>query len=77
MPVPDSLYNYTGTGLVTATQLLYIMRVFVQSDGTCKVGLINGFKLAFQPSDTGLKKEVREMLPVVVFKESFLIRETQ
>ncbi|KAJ4756571.1 RING/U-box superfamily protein [Rhynchospora pubera] len=30
-----------------------------------------------RPSDMGLKKEVREMLPVVVFKESFLIRETQ
>ncbi|KAJ0960810.1 hypothetical protein J5N97_001311 [Dioscorea zingiberensis] len=28
-------------------------------------------------SETGIKKEVREMLPVVVFKESFLIRETQ
>ncbi|OAY71646.1 RING-H2 finger protein ATL7 [Ananas comosus] len=26
---------------------------------------------------TGIKKEVREMLPVIVFKESFLIRETQ
>ncbi|KAJ3675501.1 hypothetical protein LUZ60_004543 [Juncus effusus] len=30
-----------------------------------------------RPSESGLKKEVREMLPVVVFKESFLIRETQ
>ncbi|KMZ72577.1 RING finger family protein [Zostera marina] len=28
-------------------------------------------------SEPGLKKEVREMLPVVVFNESFLIRETQ
>lgn len=28
-------------------------------------------------SRCGIKKEVREMLPVVVFKESFLIRETQ
>uniref|UniRef100_A0A1D1YC74 RING-type E3 ubiquitin transferase n=2 Tax=Anthurium amnicola TaxID=1678845 RepID=A0A1D1YC74_9ARAE len=28
-------------------------------------------------SESGIKKEVREMLPVVVFKESFLIRETQ
>ncbi|ONK77378.1 uncharacterized protein A4U43_C02F5900 [Asparagus officinalis] len=28
-------------------------------------------------SNCGIKKEVREMLPVVVFKESFLIRETQ
>uniref|UniRef100_A0ACD5YUF7 Uncharacterized protein n=1 Tax=Avena sativa TaxID=4498 RepID=A0ACD5YUF7_AVESA len=27
--------------------------------------------------ECGIKKEVREMLPVVVFKESFLIRETQ
>ncbi|WOL04105.1 hypothetical protein Cni_G12826 [Canna indica] len=27
--------------------------------------------------ESGIKKEVREMLPVVVFKESFLIRETQ
>lgn len=27
--------------------------------------------------DCGLKKEMREMLPVVIFKESFLIRETQ
>ncbi|KAL6899764.1 hypothetical protein ACP4OV_006422 [Aristida adscensionis] len=27
--------------------------------------------------ECGLKKEVREMLPVVIFKESFLIRETQ
>lgn len=27
-------------------------------------------------SESGIKKEVREMLPVVVFKESFLIRET-
>ncbi|XP_072953230.1 RING-H2 finger protein ATL58-like [Typha angustifolia] len=30
-----------------------------------------------RPSESGIKKEVREMLPVVVFKESFLIRETQ
>ncbi|XP_020107628.1 RING-H2 finger protein ATL58-like [Ananas comosus] len=30
-----------------------------------------------RPSETGIKKEVREMLPVIVFKESFLIRETQ
>lgn len=30
-----------------------------------------------QSSEAGIKKEVREMLPVVVFKESFLIRETQ
>ncbi|CAA7396507.1 unnamed protein product [Spirodela intermedia] len=28
-------------------------------------------------SESGIKKEVREMLPVVIFKESFLIRETQ
>ncbi|XP_062219331.1 RING-H2 finger protein ATL58-like [Phragmites australis] len=28
-------------------------------------------------SQCGLKKEMREMLPVVIFKESFLIRETQ
>ncbi|KAM0940214.1 putative transcription factor C2H2 family [Dioscorea sansibarensis] len=28
-------------------------------------------------SESGIKKEVREMLPIVVFKESFLIRETQ
>ncbi|XP_010912670.1 RING-H2 finger protein ATL58 [Elaeis guineensis] len=28
-------------------------------------------------SESGLKKEVREMLPVVIFKASFLIRETQ
>lgn len=28
-------------------------------------------------SGCGIKKEVREMLPVLVFKESFLIRETQ
>ncbi|CAN6232070.1 unnamed protein product [Urochloa humidicola] len=27
--------------------------------------------------ECGLKKEMREMLPVVIFKESFLIRETQ
>ncbi|XP_074571028.1 RING-H2 finger protein ATL58-like [Curcuma longa] len=27
--------------------------------------------------ESGIKKELREMLPVVVFKESFLIRETQ
>lgn len=31
--VPASLYNYTGTGLVTATQLLYFMRVFVHRVG--------------------------------------------
>ncbi|PKA57159.1 RING-H2 finger protein ATL7 [Apostasia shenzhenica] len=29
------------------------------------------------PSEAGIKKELREMLPVVVFKESFAIRETQ
>ncbi|CAN6458263.1 unnamed protein product [Victoria cruziana] len=29
------------------------------------------------PSEVGLKKEFREMLPVIIFKESFLIRETQ
>ncbi|KAK1310084.1 RING-H2 finger protein ATL7 [Acorus calamus] len=29
------------------------------------------------PSESGLKKEHREMLPVVVFKESFSIREAQ
>ncbi|XXG60603.1 hypothetical protein AAC387_Pa04g2469 [Persea americana] len=28
-------------------------------------------------SEPGLKKEMREMLPVVIFRESFLIRETQ
>ncbi|KAK3158200.1 hypothetical protein QOZ80_2AG0134090 [Eleusine coracana subsp. coracana] len=28
-------------------------------------------------SECGLKKEMREMLPVVIFKESFLVRETQ
>lgn len=28
-------------------------------------------------SEAGIKKEVREMLPIVVFKASFLIRETQ
>ncbi|TVU29698.1 hypothetical protein EJB05_21277 [Eragrostis curvula] len=28
-------------------------------------------------SECGIKKEMREMLPVVIFKESFLIRETQ
>jgi hypothetical protein len=38
-------------------------------------GEYNSFKLEFQSSDTTLEKEVREMLPVVVFKESFLIRE--
>ncbi|KAF0932156.1 hypothetical protein E2562_008687 [Oryza meyeriana var. granulata] len=27
--------------------------------------------------ECGIKKEMREMLPVVIFKESFLIRETQ
>jgi len=27
--------------------------------------------------ECGLKKEMREMLPVVIYKESFLIRETQ
>ncbi|KAK1288431.1 RING-H2 finger protein ATL7 [Acorus calamus] len=30
-----------------------------------------------RPSESGLKKEHREMLPVVVFKESFSIREAQ
>ncbi|XP_031489987.1 RING-H2 finger protein ATL7-like isoform X2 [Nymphaea colorata] len=29
------------------------------------------------PPEVGLKKEIREMLPVIIFKESFLIRETQ
>ncbi|CAN6475427.1 unnamed protein product [Victoria cruziana] len=29
------------------------------------------------PSGVGLKKEFREMLPIVIYKESFLIRETQ
>ncbi|XP_008795282.2 RING-H2 finger protein ATL58-like isoform X1 [Phoenix dactylifera] len=28
-------------------------------------------------SESGIKKEVREMLPIVIFKASFLIRETQ
>ncbi|KAG9457077.1 hypothetical protein H6P81_001585 [Aristolochia fimbriata] len=28
-------------------------------------------------SESGLKKEVREMLPVIIFKESFLVRDTQ
>ncbi|KAJ6809362.1 putative RING-H2 finger protein ATL58 [Iris pallida] len=32
---------------------------------------------AAAPPGVGIKKEVREMLPVVVFRESFLIRETQ
>ncbi|XP_038986730.1 RING-H2 finger protein ATL58-like isoform X4 [Phoenix dactylifera] len=27
-------------------------------------------------SESGIKKEVREMLPIVIFKASFLIRET-
>ncbi|KAJ4790395.1 RING finger family protein [Rhynchospora pubera] len=39
--------------------------------------LASGTSFFTLPSDMGLKKEVREMLPVVVFKESFLIRETQ
>jgi hypothetical protein len=57
-------------------------RITLHYEGVCikwwhLQGGFNSFKLTFQPSDTGLKKEVREMLPVVVFKESFLIRETQ
>lgn len=31
----------------------------------------------YQPSEIGVTKEMRDMLPVVVFKESFSIRETQ
>ncbi|XP_068648504.1 RING-H2 finger protein ATL7-like [Aristolochia californica] len=30
-----------------------------------------------RPSASGLKKEVREMLPVIIFKESFLVKDTQ
>ncbi|XP_031474056.1 RING-H2 finger protein ATL58-like [Nymphaea colorata] len=33
--------------------------------------------LVSTPSGLGLKKEFREMLPIVIYKESFLIRETQ
>ncbi|KAF3776989.1 RING-H2 finger protein [Nymphaea thermarum] len=32
--------------------------------------------LVSTPSGLGMKKEIREMLPIVIYKESFLIRET-
>lgn len=31
----------------------------------------------FQGSELGLKKEVRQMLPIIVFKESFSVNDTQ
>ncbi|XP_077231786.1 RING-H2 finger protein ATL58-like [Tasmannia lanceolata] len=34
-------------------------------------------EVSSRPSDSGLKKELREMLPVIIFKESFSIREIQ
>lgn len=34
-------------------------------------------EVASRPSEVGLKEELREMLPIVVFRESFLIREAQ
>ncbi|XP_042493799.1 RING-H2 finger protein ATL7-like [Macadamia integrifolia] len=30
-----------------------------------------------RPSELGLKKEIREMLPIIVFKESFSVKDTQ
>lgn len=55
--------------------VFYLRRASWQSLRMRATNLTRGERL--RPSEIGVTKELREMLPVVVFKESFSIRETQ
>ncbi|XP_058097559.1 RING-H2 finger protein ATL58-like [Magnolia sinica] len=57
--------------------LFYLRRQRVDWSSLRMRSSYQGRGLTSRPSNSGLKKELREMLPIVVFKESFLIRETQ
>ncbi|CAA6660186.1 unnamed protein product [Spirodela intermedia] len=58
-----------------SSQFLYSSLSFFYA--VCSSDRVIFLQTQLQISESGIKKEVREMLPVVIFKESFLIRETQ